>query len=298
MITSSDYKPNFIIIGAMKCATSTLHGQISLHDSFFMTNPKEPCYYSDEATFAKGKEWYDALFKDALPGQLKGESSTDYTKLPHYSKTVQRIAEDCPDIKCIYIMRHPVERLVSHYIHEWTQGIISSDINRAVKDFPELIEYGLYSMQLAPYLETFGQSNVLPMFTERLHENPIDELQTVFDFLNVTEKPFWNTHIRSNVSAERLRVCTWRDLIVKNNILAFLRRTFVPKTIRNKIREIWTMKKRPSLSIDTLQKVTESFDHDLSRLGDKLGLNLSCANFKESVTSPAKISWTSCNSEQ
>lgn len=285
MNSNSNYKPDFIIIGGMKCATSTLHDQLNRHDSFFMTNPKEPNFFSDDDIYANGLEWYSSLFAGASPGQLKGESSTHYTKLPTYPETVDRILAYCPDIRCIYMMRHPVDRLVSHYIHEWSQGVISCDIDAAVVRYPELVEYGRYNMQIAPYLQKCGQSAMLPLFVERIRENPLRELQTVFEFLGITEKPQWHEEIRSNVSSERLRVCGWRDAIVNNYVLRFLRRTFVPKPIRRKIRKLWTMQEKPKLSPETLHHVESIFDEDLELLGTKIGMQLSCGNFKEKITS-------------
>ena len=288
----SGKKPDFIIIGAMKCATSTLHNQLNMHDSFFMTDPKEPNFFSDDDIYAKGNGWYESLFKNATSRQIKGESSTHYTKLPQYPDTVKRLSDYCPDIKCIYLMRHPVDRLVSHYIHEWTQGVISCDIDKAVYRYPEIIDYGRYNMQIEPYLKVFGSSAVLPVFTGRLQDNLLRELQAVFDFLDIREKPVWRADIKSNVSAERLKVCAWRDAIIKNKIMTFVRRTFVPKKVRRKIRKLWTMKERPELSPETTQYVESLFDQDLKTLGNKLGLELSCNNFKETVVSQKTISWT------
>ena len=289
---ASHNKPDFIIIGAMKCATSTVHDQLSMHDPFFMTTPKEPNFFSDDEIYAKGFGWYGSLFANADTGQLKGESSTHYTKLPKYPETVERLVEYCPDVKCIYIMRHPVDRLVSHYIHEWTQGAISCDINEAVSRHPELVEFSRYNMQLEPYLKTFGHKSVLPMFTERLKDNPLRELQVIFDFLDVFEKPVWQPDIISNVSAERLRACAWRDAIVNSPLLKFIRRTFVPKSVRTRIRKLWTMQERPSLAPDTVQNLEVIFNRDLSLLSQKLGLELNCGNFKNMVISAYKIKWT------
>jgi hypothetical protein len=284
-------KPDFIIIGAMKCATSTVHDQLSMHNSFFMTTPKEPNFFSDNEIYAKGFEWYGSLFARADAGQFKGESSTHYTKLPGYRETVKRMSEYCPDVKCIYIMRHPVDRLVSHFIHEWTQGVVSCDINEAVFRHPELIEYSRYNMQIEPYLKTFGHRSVLPMFTERLRDNPLRELHDIFDFLGVREKPVWHPDIISNISSERLRACAWRDTIVNNPILRSLRRTFVPKSVRTRIRKLWAMQKRPVLDPETEQNLEVIFNRDLSLLGQKLGLDLNCRNFKNMVISANKIKW-------
>ena len=83
-----------------------------------------------------------------------------------------------------------------------------------------------------------------------------------------------------------------RVVPIKNKIMTFVRRTFVPKKVRRKIRKLWTMKERPELSPETTQYVESLFDQDLKTLGNKLGLELSCNNFKETVVSQKTISWT------
>jgi hypothetical protein len=285
-------RPDFIIIGAMKCATSTLHDQLNMHSSFFMTHPKEPNFFSNDEIYAKGFQWYESLFSQASPDQLRGESSTHYTKLPQYPKTLERITTYCPGIKCIYIVRHPIDRLISHYIHEWTQGVISCDIDQAVKKFPELIEYSRYNMQIEPFLDYFGSSSVLPIFAERLRDNPLLELQRVFNFLEVTELPVWNTELTSNVSAKRLRASPWRDKIVNNTLSRYLRRRFVPKSFRRKIRGFWTMKERPIPSKETLKALEIIFNKDLHLFGQKLGIHLNCSNFKAQILHHKDINWS------
>ena len=84
-------RPDFIIIGAMKCATSTLHEQLALQPGFFMSTPKEPNFFSDDDCFARGLDWYRGLFAEAPEGSIRGESSTHYTKLPTHPRTVERL---------------------------------------------------------------------------------------------------------------------------------------------------------------------------------------------------------------
>jgi hypothetical protein len=288
----SDNRPDFIIIGAMKCATSAVHDQLKAHDSFFMTTPKEPNFFSDNAVYAQGLGWYQSLFAQARPGQLRGESSTHYTKLPTHPHTISRLLSFCPDIKCIYVMRHPVDRLVSHYIHEWTQRVISCDIDTAVDRFPELSDYGRYAMQLEPYRAAFGAGSVLPVFSERFRDNPVRELQKIFDFLGVDEQPVYHQEIRSNVSSERLRACVWRDALVNNPVLRFLRQTCVPKGVRNSIKSLWTMKERPELSPATRQRVEAVFNQDLQILGSWLGVDLDCQSFKKQVLALEEVRWS------
>lgn len=111
-------KPDFIIIGAMKCATSSLHTQLAQQPGIFMTTPKEPNFFSDDGQFALGLSWYKNLFSDAQSGDICGESSTHYSKLPDYPQCIQRMSFYLPTVKLIYVMRHPIDRLVSHYIHQ------------------------------------------------------------------------------------------------------------------------------------------------------------------------------------
>lgn len=140
------HRPDFIVIGAMKSATTTLHEQLRRQPGFFMTSPKEPNFFSDDAIHARGWAWYGALFRSARPGDLRGESSTHYTKLPTHPRTVERMARALPWLKLVYLMRHPIDRLISQYVHEVTGGRIGTGLAEAVVEHPELIDYSRYSM--------------------------------------------------------------------------------------------------------------------------------------------------------
>ena len=166
--------PDFLIIGAMKCATSTLHDRLAQQPGVFMSEPKEPCFFSDDDVYAKGVDWYADLFVAAEASDLKGESSTHYTKLPTHPRTVERCAELLPPesgLKLIYVMRDPIDRVVSQYIHEWTMRLTDAPIDRAVDELPILVDYSRYAMQLTPWFEAYGKDRVLPVFFERLPQS-------------------------------------------------------------------------------------------------------------------------------
>lgn len=276
--------PDFIIIGAMKCGTSTLHEQLAKQSGLFMTDLKEPNFFSNDEEYEKGLDWYLSLFSEANEGYICGESSTHYSKLPTYPKTVDRLLQHFPDLKFVYIMRHPIDRLVSQYIHEWTQGIVSSDINQAIADFPELVEYSLYTKQLKPYFKQFGKDKVLPVFFESLISDPQMELERICQFIGYAQKPRWNFDLDAqNVSQERMRPSAWRDNLVENPLLATLRRLMIPKSVRTWVRAWWTMKKRPELTTENIDKLKAIFDPDLAQLGSYLKTDLTCDTFKEVV---------------
>ncbi len=276
-------KPDFIIVGAMKCATSSLHEQLAAQTGLFMSTPKEPNFFSDEDVFVRGMDWYTGLFASADNGDLCGESSTHYTKLPVHAGVVERLAEHTPDAKFIYVMRHPVDRLVSAYIHEWSERTITESIDEAVRKHTRLIDYSRYAMQLRPYLERFGPERVLPVFFEAMHDRPQDTLERVCRFIGYQGDPRWSETVgQQNVSAQRMRSSAWRDALVNLPLLSTIRKTLVPQGVRDKVKSMWTMNERPELSGDALSYATTELDRDLAELGAWLGIDgLSCATFKD-----------------
>jgi hypothetical protein len=281
-------KPDFIIIGAMKSATSTLHEQLAAQSGLFMSTPKEPNFFSDEEQFARGLDWYWGLFAGAAAGDLCGESSTHYSKLPRHPKVVERLAEHVPDAKFVYVMRHPVDRLVSHYVHEWTQRVLDMPIGEALDRHPALVQFSQYAMQLTPYFERFGKERVLPVFFDRLRAHPQQELERVCRFIGYEGKPKWTQMEAQNVSSERMRTSPLRDKVVNAPIVSFVRRRFVPQSVRDRIKSLWTMRERPELSDHDRQWLEQLFDEDLAQLGEWLGIELSCANFVEQTRDEAR----------
>lgn len=284
--------PDFIVIGAMKCATSTLHEQLALHPGVFMSTPKEPNYFSDDEVYARGIEWYHSLFESAPEDAICGESSTHYTKLPTHPRTIERLAAVLPAPRLIYVMRHPVDRLVSHYIHAWTTREVGEGIDLAVERLPALIDYGRYAMQLLPWMERFGRDAVLPVFLPRLRAHPNEEMARIGAFLGLGGVPVWHDDLQAqNVSSQRLRESPWRDRVLSLPGMTTLRRTFVPRSVRDRVKRAWSMQERPSLSASNQKRVERIFDEDLAKLGSWLGVELSCETFNETAT--RTLNWTS-----
>lgn len=275
--------PNFMIIGGMKCATSTLHDQLAIQNGFYMTTPKEPNFFSNDENYEKGPTWYANLYQGAGDAEFIGESSTHYTKFPTYPKTIDRIIDyGLADCKFIYIMREPVARLVSHYIHEWSQGIISCDIDSALEKHPELIDYSRYFFQLSHFLEKFPAKQILLVYFEHLSEFPQVELQRICNFLGYQGNPVWDDSMeRKNVSSQRIKKFPFYEFVIESTLMANIRRAVVPKKLRNHIKSKLTMNTRPELSQASVERLEGIFDEDLGRLGSLLGYKLDTKNYKE-----------------
>ncbi len=283
--------PDFIVIGAMKCATSALHEQLARQPDVFMSTPKEPNFFSDDAVFAKGEGWYRGLFEAAPETAKRGESSTHYTKLPAHPRTVERMKAMLPDVRLIYIMRHPIERLVSHYVHEWTQRVYSEPIGRAVDARPELIAYSRYAMQLAPYFEAYGREAVLPVFHERLTAQPEPEFKRICRFMGSAGEAGWDDSLgRVNASSERLRRSAVLSAIMNAPGSRRIRRLF-PQATRDRVKALWQMKDRPRLTPDQERRLRGVFDADLAKLSVFFGVELTCENWRETVLAKP-LDWT------
>src|SRR3954469_22464465 len=127
--------PDFFLVGAPKAGTSALHSALAAHPHLFLSRVKEPKYYmcgdSPPPTYKgpgdahSNQEWvwqrarYQALFRDAPPGTLAGESTPFYL----YNRDARRrIAADVPDAKLVAVLRDPVDRLYSNWMHLWVGG--------------------------------------------------------------------------------------------------------------------------------------------------------------------------------
>lgn len=265
----------------MKCATSTLHDQLGAHPELFMSTPKEPNFFSDDAIYARGLDWYESLFRGASRAQLCGESSTHYTKLPTHPDAAARLADAIPQARILYIVRHPIDRIVSQYIHEWSQRDVTEPIDRALEKHERFAAYSCYAMQLRPYLERFGAARVQLVFFERLRAEPQRELDRIADFLQLPGRLEWQSERAArNRSKERMRHSSLRDALVDAPLLAALRQRLVPKSVRNRIRNYWQMTDRPELGEATRAALEVRLDAELAELGEWLGVPLDCGNFE------------------
>ena len=259
--------PDFLIIGAMKCGTSTLAAQLGAQPGVFVTTPKEPEFFSDDTTFARGRDWYEALFADAPPGAIRGEASTGYTKLPTHPQAVARIAALLPDPRLVYLIRDPLQRLVSHYIHEWTMGVMRGTLAEALETHPELVDYGRYGMQISPHVETFGTDRILLVSLEEMQAAPQAVLERVAGFVGAPDRPVWvEEHARANASAERIRRLPLQGLLIDNPLATALRRALVPQGLRDRVKRARQMRDRPALSPEARARLTQVYAADRALL--------------------------------
>ena len=175
--------PNLIVIGAMKCGTTSLHHYLDLHPEIQMSNPKELKFFVEELNWARGADWYAGHFDPAAP--VRGESSPHYTTYPRWQGVPARMRSLVPEAKLIFAVRDPIERLLSQYVHMRTSGDERRELSAALRENPSYLDRSRYWMQLEPFLEHYSRDAILVLNAEELVERRQETLRRVFSFLEV-----------------------------------------------------------------------------------------------------------------
>ena len=180
---------NFLVIGAMKCATTTLYQDLSLNPKIFLAVKELGLLKSSHVLSEAGRRDYASHFASATVGQICGDISTEYSKSPEYPDVADHARQVLGEsAKVIYLVREPVARLLSHHQHMMNaRGAeqMGEDINTEIDRRPELVNYSRYAMQLTPWLQVFGRGNVHVIVFEEYVRNRVSTTNVVSDFLGV-----------------------------------------------------------------------------------------------------------------
>ena len=181
--------PDFLVIGAAKSGTSTLHHLLDQHPGIYMSAVKEPCFFDVDVGWSRGWSWYHDLFDPASSNQLCGESSTNYTRIPQVSGVPERIHAAMPDVKLIYLMRHPVDRAYSHYVHRVSRELYQGQpVRLSFEEFaeqdPMCLDSSDYKTQIEAYFARFPREAFLFLLTSDL-KSPARLMSRVGPFLGL-----------------------------------------------------------------------------------------------------------------
>lgn len=268
---------DFMMIGAQKCGTTSIAAQLAAHPRICFCREKEPGYFHKTEAWREGLDAYHALYAPR-PGQLLGEASTFYTFYPEFPDTHKRLHDYNPALKLIYVMRHPVERVISHYTHNRVREIDTRPPEVAVFADPAYVNRSRYGVQIRPYLELFGPENVLPLIFEQYTADQIATLHRIADFLGIDPAPFDETDTTPQhqsvgqpyLRSEALRSFTHSGVFQKM-------RGVVPASIRQPIRHRLlsnTIEEKPHFSAETKAALWRLLEDDVRTVEELLGERL------------------------
>jgi len=196
-MSESNFKPDFIGIGAAKAGSTWVSECIKSHPEICLSVPKEINYFNSHGNFLYGNfygrekninfdkdiSWYAGHFSHCKPGNKKGEFSTSYI---YDEKAPQKIKETFNDVKIIAVLRNPAERSFSQYL--MLKNYLKKeerDFAEVVKEEPEYIKRSMYYEQLSRYLEFFSMDQMLIITLDEIHSDPKDILKRLYGFIGV-----------------------------------------------------------------------------------------------------------------
>lgn len=190
--------PDFIIIGAMRAGTTSLHNYFQHHPQVSMSHEKEPDYFT-AFKYARGVDWYLKQFD--IDRMRRGEASPNYAKVDVFPGVPERIYRDLPDVKLVYVVRDPVKRFVSQYDHMAARGfdlpdpgtlcrseppLPSDPIRLTLKEpYQHILSVSCYARQLKAYLEYFPLEQIRIVEFEQLKREPDTVLRELQAFLGL-----------------------------------------------------------------------------------------------------------------
>jgi hypothetical protein len=178
--------PNLIIIGGLKCGTTSIHHYLGLHPEIQMSKPKELNFFVEELSWDLGLEWYKGRFDDRFA--VRGESSPHYTNQPRFKGVAERIQQHCPDAKLIYMVRDPIKRVLSHWVHATGAGYERGNIDDVLsRPDTAYVQRSLFWMQLQPYLRRFDREQIAVITSEELQSEREATMRNAFRFAGVDE---------------------------------------------------------------------------------------------------------------
>ncbi len=269
--------PNLIIIGAQKCGTTSLHNYLQTHPEIAMSRMKETNFFLKDPNWDRGLQWYASQFGTAAP--IRGEASPDYTNLPHSRGTAERMQRVVPGARLVYLVRDPVERIASHYVHLRAAGLERRPFEQAVAaPDSEYVARSCYATQLAPFLRCFSRERVLVETRERLLVNRLGTLQRIFRFVGVDD---------SFASTEFERIWEATEGKGRGYSLAFRaamrmkgRAAWVPQSVRWPVQRLLRSRlagrpiERPTYDDGLLHLVRERLLGEINELRQVSGLDL------------------------
>lgn len=187
--------PNFLIIGAQKSGTRWLRMHLGTHPEVFTADRELRFFNGDD--FERGLDFYKSNFEGWNGEPITGEATPSYMMWwEDPARMAARIDESLPNVKLFALLRNPVDRTYSAFVHYMRAGRIprDADLLERLRDVPPdedplgLVVGGWYAASLEPYFARFGDR--LLVF---LHDDVVEEPEKVYEraleHVDVSPKP-------------------------------------------------------------------------------------------------------------
>ena len=183
--------PDFILVGAPRCATTWLHECLEEHPEVFLPDCKELNFFcvnhwGNDYT-RHGLPYYTSFFDKASDGQILGDISPNNM---WDTESATRIHHAIPNAKILFLLRNPIDRAWSHYNYITNRSVKYPHTFDEVIDgqwqSSGVIDQGFYAKQIRPYLRIFPQRQLLTILHEEIKTAPEKTFDQICTFIGAT----------------------------------------------------------------------------------------------------------------
>lgn len=297
--------PNFLIVGAAKSGTTSIFKYLNQHPQVFIPKKKECRFFSDIPSDFVGLQTphaikvmdetrniiirnikeYEALFSEVRNEKAIGDVSPDY--LYYYRNSIKNIKRHLGDrIKIIIILRNPIERAYSAYLHLRRENLDDLSFEEAIRSEPDriannwwwgyyLLEPGYYYDQVKAYKDNFN--NVKIYLYDDFVKNSLTLMKDLYAYLEVDDNYMPDMTIKYNVTGIKRNIAINRLLdqkIIRNMARLFIR-LLNKNNINNKSDIIERLKlSKPKMSTEAKNILVKTYSSDIHKLESMVNCKL------------------------
>ena len=269
----ADWHPSFVIIGAVKAATTWALEQLQANPSIYMPDP-EPHYFSSD--FDRGPSYYRSFFADHVgSGRLIGEKSADYLAHPDAPR---RMVDMLPNAQLVVQFRNPVERAYSDYKMLYRRGTITGAPEEYLTSLdnsqPRFLHDGLYASHLERWFDHYPAEKIHAFFFDDVKSDPRLTVEKISRHIGI--EPFFDPEQakkKANNASERFLPLPVRKALspLKATMAPLRGKSWFEATRGMFAKEI----AYPALSPDLRSRLQDFYADDVEKLGKMLGRDLS-----------------------
>jgi hypothetical protein len=261
-----------MLIGAQKSGTTALAQQLGAHPQICLSREKEPAYFNEHEDWRAGLDDYHALFSPSS-GQLCLEASTMYTFLPEFGGTHERIQAYNPEVKLIYVMRDPVERMLSNYAFRRVRRLTADPPEVALVKDPTFVNRSRYGMQLRPYFDHFSDDQIHLMVFEEHVADPAGSLKEIAGFLGIAPDAFPAVDPAARHASTGEARLSDRGRRLKRHPISGRAVALLPGPVRRLVGLGFrtTLEEKPSVSAEMRERLWRQVEDDVAQVERWLG---------------------------
>lgn len=226
--------PEFLVIGAMKSGSTTVWEDLRAHSGVAMADKELGPLHPEQGSDERVRATYEREYRTAPADARRGEVCTTYSMLPNLSGVVDRAERILGShLRIVYIVRHPVDRIVSHHHHDVAGGKMSPSIDVAVREDSRLVDYTRYATQLEPWVSAFGAASVHVVNFESYVRDRENAFASLCRFLQVNTAQ-GSTGSAHNVSEGKPVALGRRRALLRSRVYQRGVRPLIPENLRRR----------------------------------------------------------------